>query len=126
MENGVWRFSTIAHPHPYYYLCPPLFHLISSSPSHLAFSLPPQFFASMTTTFFLNLLLSTIKGHPGDLTYSGIINFGHFPTESEHSYQWFELPIFVLMGAIGEPCIRCVPAAPCAHSGLGWGGGRYT
>ena len=64
--------------------------------------LPPQFFASMTTTFFLNLILSWIKGHPGDLTYAGIINFGHFPTESVHSYQWFELPIFVLLGVIGE------------------------
>ena len=88
--------SSIAYPQYFFaFVYVFIFHLIPGP-------LPPQFFASMTTTFFLNLILSWIKGHPGDLTYAGIINFGHFPTESEHSYQWFELPIFVLLGVIGE------------------------
>ena len=75
----------------------------------------------MTTAFTLNVILSTFKGHPGDLTYSGIINFGHFPTESEHSYQWFEVPIFMALGIIGEPLVS--HSVPCTHQPIPLHGG---
>ena len=74
----------------------------------------------MTTAFTLNVILSTFKGHPGDLTYSGIINFGHFPTESEHSYQWFEVPIFMALGIIGEPCVPLSTMHSPTHSTPRW------
>lgn len=37
-----------------------------------------MFFASMISTFTLNLVLSIYKGHPGDLSNPGLINFGSF------------------------------------------------
>lgn len=36
------------------------------------------FFASMISTFTLNLALSIYHGHPLDLSYPGLINFGSF------------------------------------------------
>lgn len=56
------------------------------------------FFASIVSTFTLNIVLSAYHGHPGDLTFAGLLNFGEF---SKLSYQIFELPFFLLMGAFG-------------------------
>ncbi|KAJ9582590.1 hypothetical protein L9F63_023078, partial [Diploptera punctata] len=56
------------------------------------------FFASIVSTFTLNIVLSTYHGHPGELSYAGLLNFGKF---DNISYELFELPIFVLMGVIG-------------------------
>lgn len=56
------------------------------------------FFGSMISTFTLNIFISLINGKFGDLSNPGLINFGKF-TNAE--YVWFEIPIFILMGAIG-------------------------
>ncbi|XP_039293986.1 H(+)/Cl(-) exchange transporter 7 [Nilaparvata lugens] len=56
------------------------------------------FFASIVSTFTLNIVLSAYHGHPGELTYSGLLNFGKFDSLN---YELFELVLFVLMGAIG-------------------------
>ena len=37
-----------------------------------------MFFASMVSTFTLNVLLSIYHGHAGDLSFPGLINFGVF------------------------------------------------
>ncbi|XP_077305599.1 H(+)/Cl(-) exchange transporter 7 [Lithobates pipiens] len=58
------------------------------------------FFASMISTFTLNFVLSIYNRKPGDLSNPGLINFGRFDTD-ENSYKYFELPIFIAMGAIG-------------------------
>lgn len=56
------------------------------------------FFASVVSTFTLNVVLSAYHGVPGDLSYPGLLNLGQF----EHfSYEVYELPIFVLMGMGG-------------------------
>nr|CAD7400001.1 unnamed protein product [Timema cristinae] len=36
------------------------------------------FFASVVSTFTLNVILSTYHGHPGELTYAGLLNFGKY------------------------------------------------
>lgn len=56
------------------------------------------FFASIVSTFTLNVVLSTYHGRPGDLSYAGLLNFGKF---ENISYDLFELPTFVIMGVIG-------------------------
>ncbi|XP_056393076.1 H(+)/Cl(-) exchange transporter 7 isoform X1 [Hyla sarda] len=58
------------------------------------------FFASMISTFTLNFVLSFYNRKPGDLSNPGLINFGRFDTD-ENSYKYFELPIFIGMGAVG-------------------------
>ncbi|XP_066597551.1 H(+)/Cl(-) exchange transporter 7 [Prorops nasuta] len=55
-------------------------------------------FASMITTFTLNIILSTYNGHPGDLSYPGLLNLGKFEAIP---YQVYEIPLFILMGTIG-------------------------
>ncbi|KAJ3645556.1 hypothetical protein Zmor_023201 [Zophobas morio] len=56
------------------------------------------FFASVISTFTLNVVLSAYHGVPGDLSYPGLLNLGKF---ENFSYQVYELPIFLLMGAFG-------------------------
>ncbi|KAJ8979965.1 hypothetical protein NQ317_013713 [Molorchus minor] len=56
------------------------------------------FFASVISTFTLNIVLSAYHGVPGNLNYPGLLNLGKFES---FSYRIFELPIFVLMGAVG-------------------------
>ncbi|CAF0877320.1 unnamed protein product [Rotaria sordida] len=56
------------------------------------------FFASMTSTFTLNVVMSAIDGHFGDLSSPGLINFGLF---KDTPYMWFELPLFIVVGCIG-------------------------
>eukprot|EP00730_Choanoeca_flexa_P001061 TRINITY_DN10465_c0_g1_i2.p1 TRINITY_DN10465_c0_g1~~TRINITY_DN10465_c0_g1_i2.p1 ORF type:complete len:815 (+),score=173.41 TRINITY_DN10465_c0_g1_i2:23-2446(+) len=57
------------------------------------------FFASMTATFTLNILLSGVKGDQwGELSNPGLLNFGAFETLP---YSVFEIPIFVGMGILG-------------------------
>ncbi|XP_076240097.1 chloride channel protein 7 [Calliopsis andreniformis] len=56
------------------------------------------FFASMITTFTLNIMLSTYHGRPGDLSYPGLLNLGKFETIP---YQIYEIPLFMIMGTIG-------------------------
>jgi len=41
-----------------------------------------QFFASMVSTFTLNIVLSFYHGVPGQLSYSGLINFERFQVGS--------------------------------------------
>lgn len=52
----------------------------------------------MTSTFTLNLVLSWYHDHPGQLSYAGLINFGKF---DDINYSFFELPIYIVMGAMG-------------------------
>lgn len=56
------------------------------------------FFASMISTFTLNICLSLIKGNFGDLSNPGLINFGKFVGAT---YKVYELPIFIIMGFMG-------------------------
>ncbi|ESO84072.1 hypothetical protein LOTGIDRAFT_155388 [Lottia gigantea] len=56
------------------------------------------FFASMTSTFTLNVVQSYIKGNPWELSNPGLINFGEF---EDSKYAGFEIPIFMVMGVIG-------------------------
>ncbi|XP_072029917.1 H(+)/Cl(-) exchange transporter 7-like [Amphiura filiformis] len=56
------------------------------------------FFASMTSTFTLNVLLSYYHGTPWSLSSPGLVNFGQFANQS---YYGYEIPIFFLMGVIG-------------------------
>ncbi|XP_073982659.1 chloride channel protein 7 [Rhodnius prolixus] len=56
------------------------------------------FFASSVCTFTLNIILSTYHGHPGELTYYGLLNFGHFESLN---YELFELIFYAIMGVIG-------------------------
>ncbi|XP_064629427.1 H(+)/Cl(-) exchange transporter 7-like isoform X2 [Lineus longissimus] len=57
------------------------------------------FFASMISTFTLNVVLSYYHGHPWDLSYPGLINFGKFGESL--GYNGEEIPIFIVMGVIG-------------------------
>lgn len=56
------------------------------------------FFASVVSTFTLNMILSAYHGVPGNLNYPGLLNLGQF---EPFTYQFYELPIFVLMGMLG-------------------------
>ncbi|XP_032667841.1 H(+)/Cl(-) exchange transporter 7 [Odontomachus brunneus] len=56
------------------------------------------FFASMITTFTLNIILSAYHGHPGDLSYPGLLNLGKFESIP---YEVYEIPLFMLMGTLG-------------------------
>lgn len=56
------------------------------------------FFASMITTFTLNIILSAYHHHLGDLSYPGLLNLGKFETIN---YQIYEIPLFMLVGTIG-------------------------
>ncbi|XP_065201753.1 H(+)/Cl(-) exchange transporter 7 [Planococcus citri] len=56
------------------------------------------FFASMVSTFTLNIVLSAYHGYPGHLSYPGLLNFGKF---TDLSYELFELVIFIGIGAVG-------------------------
>jgi chloride channel 7 len=56
------------------------------------------FFGSMTSFFVLNMVLSTFKGFPGQLSNGGLLNFGNFDNAT---YGVVELPIFVMIGVIG-------------------------
>ncbi|CAG0900265.1 unnamed protein product [Cyprideis torosa] len=56
------------------------------------------FFGSMISVFTLNIVLSAYHGTPGQLTDSGLLNFGKF---DDLSYDWLELPLFMVMGIIG-------------------------
>ncbi|XP_024889574.1 H(+)/Cl(-) exchange transporter 7 [Temnothorax curvispinosus] len=56
------------------------------------------FFASMITTFTLNVILSAYHGHLGDLSYPGLLNLGKFDSIP---YQIYEIPLFMMMGTFG-------------------------
>uniref|UniRef100_A0AAY5EDM5 Chloride channel protein n=1 Tax=Electrophorus electricus TaxID=8005 RepID=A0AAY5EDM5_ELEEL len=55
------------------------------------------FFASMISTFTLNLVLSVYHNKTTELSSPGLINFGTFDLE----YSLYEIPLFICMGAIG-------------------------
>ncbi|XP_043945055.1 H(+)/Cl(-) exchange transporter 7 [Protopterus annectens] len=59
------------------------------------------FFASMISTFALNFGMSVYKNKTGDLSSPGLINFGKFESKEGLLYNYFEIPIFILMGAVG-------------------------
>ena len=52
----------------------------------------------MISTFTLNIVLSAYHGHPGDLSYPGLLNLGQF---DKIYYQICEIPLFILVGCIG-------------------------
>ncbi|XP_064599540.1 H(+)/Cl(-) exchange transporter 7-like isoform X2 [Liolophura sinensis] len=56
------------------------------------------FFASMISTFSVNVFLSSIHGHPTALSSPGLVSFGQFP---DIKYDLLEIPIFFLMAVIG-------------------------
>ncbi|KAH0947333.1 hypothetical protein HN011_003798 [Eciton burchellii] len=56
------------------------------------------FFASMITTFVLNVVLSAYHGHPGELSYPGLLNLGKFESIP---YQIYEIPLFMIIGIFG-------------------------
>lgn len=56
------------------------------------------FFASMITTFTLNIVLSAYHGHPGDLSYPGLLNLGKF---DPMPYEFYEIPLFIVIGTLG-------------------------
>ena len=47
-----------------------------------------QFFASMVSTFTLNVIQSYIKGIPWDLSYPGLFNFGSFDVRFWYLLFW--------------------------------------
>lgn len=57
-----------------------------------------MFFASMVSTFTLNVLLSIYHGSPMDLSNPGLINFGSFEGQTYFSY---EFPLFCVMAILG-------------------------
>lgn len=50
------------------------------------------------STFTLNVIISTMNGHAGQLSYAGLINFGKI---DQVSYNYFEIPIYILLGVGG-------------------------
>ncbi|KAK2180123.1 hypothetical protein NP493_458g02020 [Ridgeia piscesae] len=56
------------------------------------------FFASMMSTFTLNMIQSYIHGVPWQLSYPGLLNFGQF---SDISYTGAEIPIYLVMAVVG-------------------------
>lgn len=52
----------------------------------------------MISTFTLNIVLSAYHGHPGDLSYPGLLNLGKF---ENLPYQVYEIPLFMIVGALG-------------------------
>uniref|UniRef100_T1J037 Chloride channel protein n=1 Tax=Strigamia maritima TaxID=126957 RepID=T1J037_STRMM len=56
------------------------------------------FFCSMMSTFTLSIILSAYYGKPAEFNYNGLLNFGKF---DEIPYKYWELFIFMFMGAIG-------------------------
>uniref|UniRef100_A0A4W4H2D2 Chloride channel protein n=1 Tax=Electrophorus electricus TaxID=8005 RepID=A0A4W4H2D2_ELEEL len=58
------------------------------------------FFASMISTFTLNLVLSVYHNKTTELSSPGLINFGTFDLECVQ-YSLYEIPLFICMGAIG-------------------------
>ncbi|CAG5134838.1 unnamed protein product, partial [Candidula unifasciata] len=56
------------------------------------------FFSSMISTMTLNIVQGFIKGHPWDLSYAGLIDFGTFDAVN---YKMGDLLIAICMGAFG-------------------------
>lgn len=52
----------------------------------------------MISTFTLNIILSAYHGHPGELSYPGLLNLGKFETIT---YQVYEIPLFMIVGVFG-------------------------
>ncbi|XP_030745389.1 H(+)/Cl(-) exchange transporter 7 [Sitophilus oryzae] len=56
------------------------------------------FFASVISTFTLNVVLSAYHGAPGNLSYPGLFTLGQYQS---FNYSLLELPLFIIMGSIG-------------------------
>ncbi|CAH0719483.1 unnamed protein product, partial [Brenthis ino] len=56
------------------------------------------FFGTVVCTFTLNFALSAYHGHPGELSYPGLLNLGKM---EPFPFQFYELPVFMLVGVIG-------------------------
>ncbi|XP_022123633.2 H(+)/Cl(-) exchange transporter 7 [Pieris rapae] len=56
------------------------------------------FFGTVVSTFTLNFALSAYHGHPGDLSYPGLLNLGKM---EPFPFQIYELPVFIIFGVIG-------------------------
>ncbi|CAH0385232.1 unnamed protein product [Bemisia tabaci] len=58
------------------------------------------FICGIISSFFFNFFLSWHHGHSGKMAYDELFFFGKF-SDAELRYEVFELPLFILMGAIG-------------------------
>ncbi|XP_041977945.1 H(+)/Cl(-) exchange transporter 7 [Aricia agestis] len=56
------------------------------------------FFATVVSTFTLNFALSAYHGHPGELSYPGLLNLGKM---EPFPFEFYELPVFMLFGVVG-------------------------
>ncbi|CAH2106555.1 unnamed protein product [Euphydryas editha] len=56
------------------------------------------FFGTVVSTFTLNFALSTYHGHPGELSYPGLLNLGKM---EPFPFQFYELPVFMFFGVVG-------------------------
>ncbi|XP_077490396.1 chloride channel protein 7 [Amblyomma americanum] len=56
------------------------------------------FFCSTISAFSLSIILSAYHGHAGEISYSGLVNFGEF---DDVEWSIIELPIYIVMGACG-------------------------
>ncbi|XP_028161745.1 H(+)/Cl(-) exchange transporter 7 [Ostrinia furnacalis] len=56
------------------------------------------FFGTVVSTFTLNFALSAYHGHPGELSYPGLLNLGKM---DPFPFQFYELPVFMFFGAVG-------------------------
>lgn len=59
-----------------------------------------MFFTAMVSTFTLNCFLSFFMHHSGQLSWTGLANFGTFDGQNK-SYTILEIPLFMLVGLIG-------------------------
>ena len=76
-----------------------LLFVIEEGASHFDHEMLWRVAASACTSYFtLNLLKSTIADKPGEISYSGLINFGKF---DDTSYTLWQLVVFGIMGFIG-------------------------
>lgn len=57
-----------------------------------------QFQSLFSSTFTLNLMMSAIHNKIGQMSFSGLVNFGKFDNVN---YGIVEIPIFILMGCVG-------------------------
>ncbi|KAK0407180.1 hypothetical protein QR680_019056 [Steinernema hermaphroditum] len=57
-----------------------------------------MFFSAMISSFTVNCLLSVFYGKGGFLSWTGLANFGVF---EDNSYNVWEIPFFLVIGAIG-------------------------
>lgn len=58
------------------------------------------FFASMSSAFLVNVILSAITDHPGSISYQGLVNFGQFSFENCHINS-YDILVVIFLGVVG-------------------------